>query len=830
MATADIVIAYFMFLLIPISIILGITNLIQFLRFCALRKHEFLQKRKPPLIIIYCIIALTSSMLTLPYISFVHIISTQHNPSTSSPISWINNIPKTSRTHMINTGWVFQFIHEISTCFLLILISIRSWCLYVDYRFAMASADFTNWRIHVNASETNIWIKYKKYLGNYKLILYIIAMLSLLILSIFFILHYTINLHLYGFMADFTIAVPVSIFIFWLYSKIKHTKDQFMIKNELKRLSICVLIIIFSFLIWIIKQGWIDTYNLYNTETVDIHLLMYTIDIIFVFYTVYVQTQWVINQFEKHLLSKKQKYNHSKKNNSTTKSSSKEIRMVDVLRSKEGFHAFVNHCVSEVNVEGVLFLVQVSQFKATITQFHRNELIESRNIDVVKENLHRILLNEKQHKATTTTTAGITGTTLTQLQEDCDAIASTSISRVSSLKKRVSAMVKGMPGIGTLNIETINSNPSIVSTHTIASNHSTSNITPYQMVDHSSDTVDNNKIQMKQRRSNTLQEDTFKKFQQDILERDWLPISNALKIENGGAEINININIEEEQVQVQQEQPQDFIKAVPEHLEIDKIETIIPEKIDTMITPPPSNENTPISTNTPIEKTIKFSQLKHLSIGEVHPNASGKLKYSPSTTTTSTNSPNKIYKGSPVTFSSHTNSITPKSKKQKPIPFPLITAEQKHSNDDTEEEKDDEKSFKKAPIKKRNIRMRESFKLMIKNKSVSSVETMKDTLSPNWMFKRLHNLYNKYIQMTGELSINLSGDSRSKLISFFSLKPEQAFELIRNHNYNDLTQIEKDIIENDNEYDILLIKTYLYHVFDVAFNDIWHLLRDDVFL
>ena len=63
-------------------------------------------------------------------------------------------------------------------------------------------------------------------------------------------------------------------------------------------------------------------------------------------------------------------------------------------------------------------------------------------------------------------------------------------------------------------------------------------------------------------------------------------------------------------------------QILPEDEEID-IEAPEPEHTH-MITPPPSNHGTPISTNnTPTERTMKFSQLQpdKLSIGEAHPHS-----------------------------------------------------------------------------------------------------------------------------------------------------------------------------------------------------------------
>ena len=135
-----------------------------------------------------------------------------------------------------------------------------------------------------------------------------------------------------------------------------------MIKDELYRLSICVGIVGFSFIVWIIKRSIDDYADLdYDKDTVDIRLLMYIIDIIFTYFTVYFQTAWVIQQAVKadqiRENKRKLKRHHGQLSNSTIHSRSQsKINMVDILRSKEGFEAFINHCVAEMNVEGLVKL------------------------------------------------------------------------------------------------------------------------------------------------------------------------------------------------------------------------------------------------------------------------------------------------------------------------------------------------------------------------------------------------------------------------------------------------------------------------------------------
>ena len=355
MTSADTAIAYIFLLLIPISEICGIINMTQLKRFITLcrapRSDPFIQKRKPALIIIYCIIAGVSSLFTLPFISFAHILCAQHDMNKPSPIPWMN-MSKEHRMNMIQSKWCFEFIHEISTCFLLIIIAIRSWCLYYDYKCAIAQVNKV-WRSLINGTDVSRWLKYKKYFGNYAFLLKVISITAAFILLIFLILHWTINLGLYGFMADFTVAIPISIFILWMYYNVRDTRDQFRIKDELYRLSICVGIVGFSFITWFIKEVIVDKFDLYNQETVDIHLLMYTIDIIFTYFTVYIQTAWVIQ----HCVSTKKRTlnpDHGRFSNSVHSRSQSKITMVDILRCKEGFEAFVNHCVAEVNVEGLV--------------------------------------------------------------------------------------------------------------------------------------------------------------------------------------------------------------------------------------------------------------------------------------------------------------------------------------------------------------------------------------------------------------------------------------------------------------------------------------------
>ena len=199
-----------------------------------------------------------------------------------------------------------------------------------------------------------------------------------------------------------------SFFILWLYSQIHRAEDRYMVKQELKRLSFCVFVIIFSFTMWIVKLSWLDSYGWYNKDTLDIHVVTYSADIVFIFSTVYFQTKWVIqrtidykNGLNRNRISKQQ----STSVTASASSKNKEFRMVDVMRSKAGFKAFIKHCVKELNVEGLvksmlsyldymyslfhplsickqLFLVEISQFKATLHEYDVGEILKDYNIEL----------------------------------------------------------------------------------------------------------------------------------------------------------------------------------------------------------------------------------------------------------------------------------------------------------------------------------------------------------------------------------------------------------------------------------------------------------------
>ena len=154
----------------------------------------------------------------------------------------------------------------------------------------------------------------------------------------------------------FVVAIPCYIFIFGLIIYGKHEKkfilsnDKFMIIKEMGYLSLSTLVMIIVYIL----------------EFIDLTQLILVIEsgqILFCLITSYIQNKWVITklkQSNERLLKQKLVHNQRKNNKNQI-----ELCMGDILRNKYGFSMFMRHCQSELNVEGLLFIIEVAQYKGT---------------------------------------------------------------------------------------------------------------------------------------------------------------------------------------------------------------------------------------------------------------------------------------------------------------------------------------------------------------------------------------------------------------------------------------------------------------------------------
>eukprot|EP01084_Bolivina_argentea_P131467 232045_1 len=102
---------------------------------------------------------------------------------------------------------------------------------------------------------------------------------------------------------------------------------------------------------------------------------------------------------------------------------------------------------------------------------------------------------------------------------------------------------------------------------------------------------------------------------------------------------------------------------------------------------------------------------------------------------------------------------------------------------------------------------------------------MKLSVDINWIFEYSRHLYLKYVDNSADLSINVSHSVRKPLWDLFSKDiNEEAFQKIMLIYHDELNEINLKPYE-----EIILIQTYLYHAFDVAFDAVWRLLQRDTF-
>ena len=119
---------------------------------------------------------------------------------------------------------------------------------------------------------------------------------------------------------------------------------------------------------------------------------------------------------------------------------------------------------------------------------------------------------------------------------------------------------------------------------------------------------------------------------------------------------------------------------------------------------------------------------------------------------------------------------------------------------------------------------------VIDNKSedpadIDSKDDVEQTVDPDWMYDYGKHLFEKYVKNSAELAINTSYNIRRDLWQIYAKKTnEEAFQKILLMHHEDLAAVRLSAKEEQ-----LLIQTYLYHSFDLAFHSVWALLKSDTF-
>lgn len=163
------------------------------------------------------------------------------------------------------------------------------------------------------------------------------------------------DLTLFHVISVFIVVVPCNVFMVALIvigtkqDKFILKYDKFMIIKEMQYLCLSKLIVTAIYIIQIIGIK-------------ELTLIIESGQILFCLFTSYIQSVWVLNKMKKsNKMVFKQEVTNNNNNNAIN-----TFRMGDVLRSECGFGMFMRHCQSELNSEGLLFIVEVAQYKAKL--------------------------------------------------------------------------------------------------------------------------------------------------------------------------------------------------------------------------------------------------------------------------------------------------------------------------------------------------------------------------------------------------------------------------------------------------------------------------------
>eukprot|EP01084_Bolivina_argentea_P218417 370666_1 len=252
--------------------------------------------------------------------------------------------------------WLLHFIQEFIVSCMLIVIAARCWLLYYNHSYTVSLVD-KNWKGAISTNDGNFWLKYRRTWGEFDFIVCVgiaCAVLILVTLSSISIAVLTLkNLTLLHFVSLSVVNLPccalISVIMFKNKMKNLHLYDEFMVFKEVQYLSLStVLVVVISIL------------ECLQFQPMD---LVIPGHVCFAFLSSYIQTRWVVQQLRKRTLAMFQKQTILK---SGTPANVPKLTMSDILKSKDGFTMFMRHCQGELNVEGLLFIVEVAQYKAQL--------------------------------------------------------------------------------------------------------------------------------------------------------------------------------------------------------------------------------------------------------------------------------------------------------------------------------------------------------------------------------------------------------------------------------------------------------------------------------
>eukprot|EP01083_Nonionella_stella_P072866 196663_1 len=355
-------VSVYAWILVSVSLMMGL--IISYWVWCFAKaqyqKERFIKIRKPMMIVIYCLCgSIPALVITTPVQVYIQIYYTVH----------------------FRFQWLMVFCHEFLFATMLTVISARCWLLHYDHSYGLSVVD-QNWRGVIDPNDTDFWLRHRKTWGDVGFIVcfgVIVTSATLMLLSLASIwVFQTGNMGILPIVSMFLVALPACLFISILIftGKLKKLYDQFSIIQELRYLSICTWFIVVLYIIDFINFEELEE-STHGNHTMG--LLVETGEVLFSFITSYIQCKWVFKAMKAKQIQKFLETHHSSftdRDRSLSPRSasppSVHITMAEVLRNKEGFGMFMRQCQNEMCVEGLLYIVEVAQYKSKIQQYEKN--------------------------------------------------------------------------------------------------------------------------------------------------------------------------------------------------------------------------------------------------------------------------------------------------------------------------------------------------------------------------------------------------------------------------------------------------------------------------
>eukprot|EP01083_Nonionella_stella_P034187 93614_1 len=332
---------WIVYTLICLSVIGGVINLFQLIQFVNHQKERFLSSRRPNLIIVYCSISLSISILFTPILFYAEALA----PAGETK-EWME--------------FTIEFIAELLTIILLTIVLLRTWLLFFDYNFVTATID-QNWRGIINPNEHNFWLTSRKTWGNTRYIVMICSIIDAffvfgLIAVAILVASTPYTNALFHYFTIYGLGVPfamiMSVILYNIGRQHKSIDDTFFIQKEIKCLTAIILFRIIGLLVNTVYHS--------GNEAIW-HLWFFCIEVVSRFLLVYIQSWWVLNKLKREN-EDQITMSHSHTHNG--------IAMNDVLTYENGVGllSFIRHCVNEMSVENILFLIEICQYKIAVSQ------------------------------------------------------------------------------------------------------------------------------------------------------------------------------------------------------------------------------------------------------------------------------------------------------------------------------------------------------------------------------------------------------------------------------------------------------------------------------